>query len=287
MGKKSLKKQKLYKMKGCSKKNNSKRTKCKSRTRKYLTGGLAYTGNPQIPQSNPFLAYTGKGGSTADNISLPAKYDIMNPNTNLPSNPYVANPALPNKGPIPLLKSNIPTNMGSQMYGGKNYGGKNYRGGNCGTCQNIMTGGGCGCNIFSGGNKQKGGQTIDPQGLLGEPWGTTPLKWPDVDAISGNRNYLPYNNYKVDPQTSLISVGANPPFLFGGRKNRLLKRRQKGGTDSNLLSQDFLNLGRQIQYGIGSAYNAINGYAAPTPVLPWQGQLPRTPDLKSVQANSM
>lgn len=257
-------------MKGCSKKNK--------KSRRSLAGGynssLAYTGRPTLTQSNPFLAYTGKGG--ASGIQLPPKYDIMNPNMNLPTNPYGANPALPNTGPVSLGRSTIPTNLGAMQ-----------KGGFCGACTNgVMTGGSCGC------QKQQGGKTLEPQGLAGEPWGTRPALWPGVDGIGGNRNYLAHNNYKVDPQTAIINVGPNPPFLYGGRRKkrtnrRTKRRRQRGGNLSNLLSQDFINLGRQIQYNMGSTYNAINGYSAPKPVLPWQGQLPNTPNLNTIKGAAL
>jgi len=281
MGKKSFKNQKIYKMKGCSKR----------KSRRRLGGSqLAYTGQPIKTGPNPFLAYTGNGGgalesNTADNINLPPVADVMNPNTKLPSNPYGANPALPNTGPISLGIATTTTNMGSMQ-----------RGGYCNTCSNIMTGGNCGCGVLTGGKKkQKGGKTLDPQGLVGSPWTPNSQGWPGVDGVDGNRNYLALNNYKVDPQTALISVGANPPFLYGGRKasnggrkRRFTKRkRQRGGALSNLLGQDFINLGRQIQYGIGSAYNGLNGYPAPTPVLPWQGQLPRTPNLYTIRGSAL
>jgi len=308
MGRKSFKKnQKLYKMKGCS----------KNKSRRRLGGGSnsAYTGAPIKTQSNPFLAYTGKGGRGGDNINIPASEDVRNPN--LPSNPYGANPALPNTGPVPLGKPTIPTNMGSISYGGSNGMSFLKKGGNCGgTCGTTMTGGSCGCGVISGGKKkQKGGRTIDPQGLVGSPWTSRPATWPGVDGVDGNRNYLAYNDFKVDPQTALISVGANPPFLYGGlrvsrggkkvsmggnkvsrggkkcsmggKKTRFTKRRQRGGALSNFLSQDFINLGRQIQYGIGSTYNGLNGYPSPTPVLPWQGQLPRTPNLYTVRGSAL
>jgi hypothetical protein len=51
------------------------------------------------------------------------------------------------------------------------------------------------------------------------------------------------------------------------------KKKQKGGTLSNFLTQDLINLGRQFQFGIGSAYNTLTGYAPPTNPLPWKGQL--------------
>jgi hypothetical protein len=35
-----------------------------------------------------------------------------------------------------------------------------------------------------------------------------------------------------------------------------------------------INLGRQFQFGLGSAYNALAGYAAPVNPMPWRDQLP-------------
>ena len=64
MGRKaSRKNQKMYRMKGCSK-----------RTRKNYLGGsadanLAYTGHNIQTVPNPFLAYTGKGGACSSNLS--------------------------------------------------------------------------------------------------------------------------------------------------------------------------------------------------------------------------
>jgi len=280
MRKKTSKKhQKLYKMKGCSK---------NKRSRRHLAGGsnsyLAYTGKPIATQSNPFLAYTG-GSNSSDNIELPPSVDVMSPNNM--SGLYGGNPALPNRGPETLPTSTIPTNMASFKFGG----------GSCGSCTNVMTGGGCGCGLLTGGKYKKkvdgrknlkGGKTIDPQGLVGSPWTPKSATWPEVYGVDGNRNYLAYNNLKVDPQTALISFGANNPFLYGGKKNRRTKRRrQKGGTLSNFLGQDFINLGRQIQYNMGSTYNALNGYPSPTPVLPWQGQLPRTPNLNTIRGAAL
>ena len=220
MPKKTLKRrQKLYKMKGCS---------TRKTTRKYLGGN-----------------------------ALEAAY--------------------PNTGPVNVGRSTIPTNMSG-----------NQRGGNCG-CGQIFTGGARGG--ARGGNcsscgLQQGGQSCSTQGLIGQPWTPNPQGWP---GVNGSRNYLELNAYKVDPQTSMINLGANPPFLGGrgrgrgrGRGSKKSKRRrQKGGALSNFIGQDIINLGRDIQFGIGSAYNGINGYAAPVNPLPWRDQLPRTPNIGS------
>jgi hypothetical protein len=278
--------QKIYKMKGCSKK----------RSKKNLRGGrvssdtyLAFTGKELINSpTNPHLAYSGRGGGELSPIP-----DVMSPNFS--QNLYGGNPAPANTGPYNLTnaypardppfnaKANTITNMGYMQRGGNG----------CSLC-NLMNGG----KKMKNGKKMKGGncngqcglvggRTLDPQGLVGKPWTPNITGWPGVDGIAGDRNYLDYNQYKVDPQTALISVGANRPFLFGGKKKRSLKKNMKGGALSNFLPQDFVNLGRQLQYNMGSTYNAINGYAQPVNPLPWKDQLPRTPNLTTIRGNSI
>ena len=138
-----------------------------------------------------------------------------------------------------------------------------------------------------GGQRMKGGSGNNgipyPNGLVGSPWTPASSGWPGVDGISGNNNYLELNKYQVDPQTAMVATGANPPFSIGGRRKRRSKK-QKGGNLSNLFSQDVINLGRQLQFGVGSAYNGVTGYAAPVNPLPWKGQLPNTPSLAGVKA---
>lgn len=161
--------------------------------------------------------------------------------------------------------------------------------------------GGCGCGIQSGGQKggycptcvMNGGNKCKmnggagnngipyPNGLAGSPWTPASSGWPGVDGVVGNRNYLSLNEYKVDPQTAMIATGANPPFSIGGRRGR----KQKGGTTSNFLSQDLINLGRQIQFGVGSVYNGLLGYSAPVNPMPWKGQLQNSANLASIKAS--
>lgn len=160
--------------------------------------------------------------------------------------------------------------------------------------------GGCGCGLQSGGASQKGGfcPTCSftggagnngipyPNGLAGTPWTPESSGWPGVDGIDGNRNYLAHNDYKVDPQTAIIATGANPPFSIGGRRGRKQKGlKQKGGTMSNFISQDIINLGRQIQFGVGSVYNGLLGYSAPVNPMPWKGQLQNSANLASIKAS--
>ncbi len=249
----SKRRQKLYKMKGCSNRKSKKhgRNHC---------GGLAYTGEKIQLESNPFLAYTGTGGASS-----------LNPETIMPTNTNSLDKTMPNTGPV-QGGSNIPTNQGLMQ-----------RGGNCGACMNVqMTGGACGCGKLFGGS-QKGG-TWAPQGLIGKPWTPSPSGWP---GVNGSRNYLEYNQYKVDPQTAMINVGPNPPFLTGGKKRRGKKGRKskklRGGALSNFLMQDFVNLGRQAQFGVGSTYNGINGFPAPVNPLPWKDQLTHESSISSIR----
>jgi hypothetical protein len=149
-------------------------------------------------------------------------------------------------------------------------GSKNKKGGCCGACSTSMLGG-------SGNNG-----IPYPNGLAGSPWTQASGGWPGVDGIGGNRNYIAPNQYKVDPQTSMIAAGANRPFSIGGGKKN---RKQKGGSTSNFLSQDLINLGRQIQFGVGNVYNGLLGYSAPVNPMPWKGQLQNTPSLASIKAS--
>ena len=119
-----------------------------------------------------------------------------------------------------------------------------------------------------------------PNGLLGNAWTPAISGWPGVDGISMDRNHLGYNTYNNDVSRQMRDVGANPPFTYlkGGKrsKNKRSKNKkrksktQKGGI--NLLGQDLINVGRQIQYGVGSAYNGIRGFTSPVNPLPWKDQ---------------
>jgi len=254
--KKSQKHQKLYKMKGCSK-----------NSRKNHLGGtsLAYPSNNIKTEPNPFLAYTGKGG--------------------------YSNPAYPSSGP----KANGFNFLNSQTQRGGNCGCGLQMGGSCGmsTCPMAMvqTGGshrvGCRCSTckrkeMRGGSSMNNNGILYPNGLVGSPWTPNVSGWPGVDGIAGDRNYLGYNTYEPnDVSRQMINIGAQHPFTIGGRKN------QKGGVLSNFLGQDLINLGRQFQYGLGSAYNGLAGYQSPVNPMPWKGQLPTTPNLSTIRSASL
>ena len=254
-----------YKRSTRRKKHLNKKKKYSMKTRKNRLGGssdisLAYTGSSVPTQPNPFLSYMGKGG-TSCGLSEPVN---IQPNTNS------ANPTLPNTG-APILPTGTPIwNQASAQQGGT-----------CEACSlgtSFMIGGvrhrsKCRCSKCKSKysrkiKKMKGGNASYPNGLVGTPFipGNT-QSWPGVDGIPGNSNYFSPNMYVQDPQTSMKDLG-NPPFS-GGRK-----KKQRGGTLSNFLGQDLINLGRQFQFGIGSAYNALAGYSAPVNPLPWRDQMP-------------
>jgi len=251
-------------MKGCSKRKSRKSRKY---SRKHRGG-------------SDLLAYNGTGGTSISNSLKPA--------TIMPTNPNGVNSTMPNTGPQFTGVSTSPTNQGNMQRGG-NCGGTcgvnqpvmmtgGSCGGTCGVNQPVMmTGGGCGCGKLLTIGGQTGGShgTWAPQGLIGKPWTPSPSGWP---GVNGSRNYLDYNQYKADPQTAMINVGANPPFLTGGKKRRGSRRKkQKGGALSNFIFQDLVNLGRQTQYGVGSTYNGVKGFPAPTNPLPWKDQLTHNP----------
>ena len=131
----------------------------------------------------------------------------------------------------------------------------------------------------TGGKKsQKGGNPgiPYPNGLAGSPWTPAISGWPGVDGIQGDRNHFPLNTYKNDISRQMVDVGPNPPFVVGGRKRvKGRTQKQRGGSLSNFLTQDLVNLGRQVQFGVGTAYNALSGYSAPVNPLPWKDQYAR------------
>lgn len=271
----SHRRQKMYKMKGCSS------------TRKNYKGGdtLAYptTGVPRVP--NPFLAYNGKGGRPVANINA-ANPTIPNAGP-VPRGPVTWNQATPQHGGCVGCSLHLPTLMkGGTLEGGSLEGG-------CGdTCpiQQPATTGGCGsaCALgfmVGGVRHRKGCKCSDCKSrrgsrrrrmkggaangaLVGGPWTSNPSTWPGVSGQPGVTNYYADNKYINDISRQMIATGANKPFSVGGKK-----RGQKGGNLSNFLTQDFLNLGRQLSYGLGSTYNAIAGYPAPVNPLPWKDQM--------------
>lgn len=174
---------------------------------------------------------------------------------------YNQNPYFPYKGasgPYPGW-----LNSGFNMHGGKK-----HRGGSCGSCS-LMKGGTCGsCSLMKGGNNGLPyGQNLPPMkapavpnGLTGNPWGAN-LKWP----FAGNYNHFSLNKYVPDVVTAIKDIGANIPFLKGGRRrtkkhNKRRKTSQKaGGYSTNSFFQDIHNGIRQVNYNNENTLNNLTG----------------------------
>jgi hypothetical protein len=252
--------QKMYKMMGCS-------SNCKIKShhhKKYLGGeaALAYPSTDVPKTPNPYLAYSGD------------------------SNVDATNKIYPSSGPAPNGFNFL--NPQNFLNGGSNT--KLHKGG-CGC--SLQQGGSYKNNLaMKGGNCSAGNGGIPyPNGLLGKSWTPNPAGWPGVTDVAMNNNHLGYNTYSpVDISRQMVNEFSNPFKLIGGRrKHKKLTKHQKtkhrknkhhktkklhGGALSNLLAQDFVNVGRQLGYGAGSTYNAVLGYPAPTNPLPWKDQLP-------------
>lgn len=119
--------------------------------------------------------------------------------------------------------------------------------------------------------KQMGGDSS----FIGKPWTPNPSGWPGVDGVDGGRNHFSLNNYQNDISRQMVNLGANPPFTGGSKTRRKYKysKNKRGGSWSNFMTQDLINLGRQMEQGVGTVYNTINGYAPPVNPLPWKDQM--------------
>ena len=120
--------------------------------------------------------------------------------------------------------------------------------------------------IKSSKNIKRGGSFLKPlpPPFVGSPWGGKVLHWPGVEAgLSGSRNYYKPNNYNND--TSRL-------MKLGGRRKRRKSRKFRGG---GLIPQDLVNIGNNLMYNTGSAYNAFSGYPAPVNPMPYADQFSR------------
>lgn len=133
---------------------------------------------------------------------------------------------------------------------------KRQRGGNCSSCALQM--GGCGSCLNGGVGLQMGGSGgINAGGppFVGKNWSV---------YSKGNENHYSLNKYQVDPSYDVLSERNQQRFVGGGRK-----RVKRGGT----VPSDLVNLGRSMVFGLGSAYNTLNGFAVPVNPLPYKDQL--------------
>jgi len=134
----------------------------------------------------------------------------------------------------------------------------------------AQNGGTCGlqCGLQNGGAFYKTASPM-PGPFVGAPWGANINQWPSVNAVSGDRNYLP----SYDAKNGIIDNDPALQMKLGGRrsKKRTAKRSMKRG--GGLIPQDLINLGRDMSFNFKSTYNSLNGYAAPTNPLPYKDQL--------------
>ena len=155
-------------------------------------------------------------------------------------------------------------NCGLQM-GGLQMGGLQMRG-QRGGCQQCLGGG---VALQSGGGI---GYIGNP--TVGKPWTPEITGWPGVSGQQGQTNFFSLNKYdKPYLQTEQISERDQQTYMKGGSR-----RRRAGG----IIPQDLVNLGRSMVYGVGSAYNSLNGYPAPANPLPYKDQFASATATKSL-----
>ena len=253
--KKSSKKQKMYKMKGCSHlAGKSSKLRCPVCGMKMKGGSpdapLAYTGHAVNKVANPFLAYTGhKGGARQ-----------------MGGNKFPYN----NTHGI-LAVNKLPT--------GANLNASFQRGGG----------------VVAGPAGISGYQpaAFYPDGTVGNSWTPAVSGWPGVDGISSDRNFLSLNTYPNDPQTQNIlserttsnyglKGGRSRRGRRGGKKSRKAKR---GGTLLSLnqmLPSDILNPLRSASYSVQGSVAAIQGRTQPPDPLPQNSQLVGSPSYNSL-----
>jgi len=144
-----------------------------------------------------------------------------------------------------------------------------------------QVGGHCGQCVQSGGSFYKPAAPI-PGPFVGSAWGAPINQWPGVNGVSGDRNFL--TNY--DNNTNDI-VGKDPALQMtmndagyqtlnskvGGKHVRKSRSHSKKTSGGGLVPQDLVNLGNSVSYNFKSAYNGINGYAAPVNPLPYKDQM--------------
>lgn len=165
------------------------------------------------------------------------------------------------------------------------------RGGSCGCGSPFggqgptMKGGDSGCTMCM----LKGGSTLSPYpaqpAFVGAPWTGSISNWPGVAGQDGVTNHFAMNKYvPFDPVAGVMQERAGSLFLgeyTGGSKKKSNKsKRMSKKRGGGLIPQDLVNFGRTFTYGLGSAYNAINGYQQPVNPLPYKDQLQNTVNLK-------
>ena len=109
---------------------------------------------------------------------------------------------------------------------------------------------------------------VVPNGLTGQTWNAN-FRWPGVNGVSGDYNHYSLNKYVPDVVTAIKNVGANFPFLGGGKRRRSVK---KGGGFSNSLTQDLITAGQNMSYNSNSFLAGLQGQLKPVSPLPYKDQ---------------
>ena len=156
--------------------------------------------------------------------------------------------------------------------------------GGCGSCSSMQNGGSCGsCGVMQNGpilgTGQNGGNGFYkppapiPGPFVGSGWTGNVAGWPGVNGIDYDKNYLPDNLYdKGDVQTMMKLNGGNKSNRGNKSKRGNKKTHKKRKNGGGLIPQDLVNLGRQAMFNIQSNSNAMNGYPAPTNPAPYKDQ---------------
>jgi len=282
--KRKTRKQKLYLMRGCSKNAKS----CKNK-KSFSSLGKGNTACPKCgpnchcgpkcncPHKCPGTCYLNrrlKGGSSSGCGSC-----------GCPIAPYPMNGG--------FYPNNAPLNNGEILGTGQN-------GGTCTACAQVP--------VQSGGNFFKPAGPM-PGPFVGSNWGAAFSKWPGVNDVGGDRNYLKsYNaNNNIigkDPQLQMSMNDAGYNSMYSkvggyrydtkpstsssssstlssdseGNSNSKSKSKSKSKSNSktksikggSLVPQDLVNLGSDFTFNLKSAYNALNGYPPPVDPLPYK-----------------
>lgn len=174
-------------------------------------------------------------------------------------------------------------------------GGTSLKGGNgCGSCgcpiaplsvaqMNKFGGSLNNSRSLNGGNFYKPANPI-PGPFEGSAWGTSVNKWPAMNGIGSDRNYLSSyaNVIGNDPQQQAIEDSGyktNSSIIGGYRYKKKSTNSKSHSVKSKsmkaggLVPQDLVNLGRNFSFNLKSAYNSLNGYHRPVSDMPYEDQL--------------
>ena len=210
-----------------------------------------------------------------------------------PVNDNAANPALPNTGPPP--SSDIVFNSAIPQHGGGSRG-MHRQGCLCSDCKKMRGGGGAYPNGLVGSSWTSNIKSWPGvNGVSGDSnhypinqyhtdvqrdikyTGSAP---PFLGGGGGGGRHRRTRKRRHVCQTCGSPLDALGSLFKGGSSGGTRRRRHRrrankhraGGGMTNFIGQDLMNIGRQIEFNAGNAYNTIMGYNAPVNPLPWVGQ---------------